>query len=370
VLALFGLALLGSALSRMDGRAIRSLVNHPALDYDELRFDYGDVVLAAIGWSEWQSLERSLTEGLACVSEADQRGEHVEPAVLHAATVAFRRARGLIAGDDYLRWLADRSLSTADLSAHIVRSVLRQAAEGRLDDVLGAHPPGSEALVNAIRAEAILGGRLRSWSERLARCAAAAHGLAAEGEEPAASEDATTALVEAAARCQAGGLSEAQARERAPRVAALMAAERRFCDRIVTPERIARCLAEHRLDWQRFVWQEVAFESEGAAREAALWVREEGLTLAEVAGMAHAQSSVREAYCSETAELSGLLMAAAPGDLLGPLAGDGSWRLACLHERASPAVEDPVLRARAAGELVESAIERHLAGRVSWHGER
>jgi len=48
----------------MDGRAIRSLVNHPALDYDELRFDYGDVVLAAIGWGEWQSLERSLAEGL------------------------------------------------------------------------------------------------------------------------------------------------------------------------------------------------------------------------------------------------------------------------------------------------------------------
>jgi hypothetical protein len=353
----------------MDGRAIRSLVNHPALDYDELRFDYGDVVLAAIGWGEWQSLERSLAEGLACTSDADERGEQVEPAALHAATVAFRRARGLIAGDDYLRWLAERSLSPADLSAHIVRAVSRETAAGRLDEVLRAHPPGAEALVNAIRGEAILGERLRSWSERLARCAAAAHGLAAEGEEPAV-PDAITDLVEAAARCRASGLTEAQVRERAPRVAALMAAEREFCGRVATPEGIERCLAEHRLDWQRFVWQEVAFASEGAAREAALWVREEGLTLAEAAAMAHALNSVREAYCSEAAELSGLLMAAAPGELLGPLAGDGSWRLACLHERTSPAVEDPVLRARAAGELVENAIERHLAGRVSWHGER
>jgi hypothetical protein len=353
----------------MDGRAISSLVNHPAFDYDELRFDYGDVVLAAIGWGEWQSLERSLAEGLACTSDANERGEQVEPTVLHAATVAFRRARGLIAGDDYLRWLADRSLSTADLSAHIVRAVLRETAAGRLDEVLGAYPPGAEALVNAIRGEAILGERLRSWSERLARCAAAAHGLAAEGEEPAASDDAITDLVEAAARCHASGLSEAQVRERAPRIAALMAAERQFRDRIATPEGIERCLAEHRLDWQRFVWQEVAFTSEGAAREAALWVRDEGLTLAEAAGMAHAQNSVREAYCSEAAELSGLLMAASPGELLGPLAGEGSWWLACLHERTPPAVADPVLRTRAAGELVENAVERHLAGRVSWHGK-
>jgi hypothetical protein len=353
----------------MEGRAIRSLVNHPALEYDELRFDYGDVVLAAIGWGEWQSLERSLAEGLACYSDADERGEQVEPTVLHAATVAFRRSRGLIAGDDYLRWLADRSLSVADLSAHIVRAVLRESAAERLDEVLGAHPPGSDALVNAIRGEAILCGLLRSWSERLARCAAAAHGLAAEGEEPAAFDDAISDLVDAAARCHASGLSETQASERAPRIASLGAAERQFSDRIATPEGIERCLAEHRLDWQRFVWQEVVFASEGAAREAALWVREEGLTLAEAAGMAHARESVREAYCSEAAELSGLLMAASPGELLGPLGGDGSWRLACLHERTPPAVEDPVLRARAAGELVENAIERHLAGRVSWHGE-
>jgi hypothetical protein len=349
---------------------MHSLISNPALDYDELRFDYGDVVLAAIGWGEWQGLERSLAEGLACTADAEKRAEQVAPEELHSATVSFRRAHGLLAGEDYLRWLADRSLSTTDLSAHLERAALRERAARRLGEVLDAHPPGSQALASSIRGEAILGDHLRSWSERLARCAAAAHGLAADGEEPTVSDDAIRELAEAAARCQSSGLSGAQTRERAPRIAALTGAEREFCDRIVTGERIERCLAAHRIDWQRFIWQEVAFASEGAAREAALWIRHEGLTLAKVAGMARAESTVREAYCSEAAELSGLLMAATPGELLGPLAGDGSWRLACLRERLPPAVEDPVLRARAAGELVENAIERHLAGRVSWHGER
>jgi hypothetical protein len=354
----------------MRGRAIRSLIDNPALDYDELRFDYGDVVLAAIGWGEWQRLERTLAEGLACSADAAERGEHVEASALHAATVAFRRARGLLAGEDFLRWLADRSLSTADLDAHIMRAALRERAAGRLGEVLDAYPSPPEALAKSIRGEAILGGQLRSWCERLARCAAAAHGIASDGERPTAADDAITDLVETAESCHVSALSQAQARERAPRIASLIAAEREFSDRILTRERIERCLAEHSLDWQRLVWQETAFASEGAAREAALWVRDEGLTLAEVAGMAGAQINVREAYCSDAAELSGLLMAAAPGELLGPLAGEGSWRLACLRERTPPAIEDPALRARAADELLENAIGRYLAGRVSWHGER
>ena len=61
----------------MRGRAIRSLIDNPALDYDELRFDYGDVVLAAIGWGEWQRLERTLAEGLACSADAAERGQRL-----------------------------------------------------------------------------------------------------------------------------------------------------------------------------------------------------------------------------------------------------------------------------------------------------
>jgi hypothetical protein len=63
-------------------------------------------------------------------------------------------------------------------------------------------------------------------------------------------------------------------------------------------------------------------------------------------------------------------MAAAAGDVLGPLATAGGWRLLSLRDRTPPAIEDPVLRERAGAEVVEDALERHLAGRVSWYGER
>ncbi len=349
---------------------MRTVVNTPAFDFDELRFEWADVVLAAIGWGGWQQLERTLAEGLACMSDAEDRGEQVDAETLHASVVTFRRARGLLAGEDYVRWLADRSLSTEDVRAHFARAGLRERAGDRIDDVLRTHRPQPRQLAETIRGEAILSGRLHSWAVRLARCAAAALGLRSAGEEPLApSTDETAAVLAAAASCPTSGLIEADARNKAPRVAALQTAERVFSDRVVTPERLERCFAEHQLGWQRFVWEEVTFAAEGAAREAALWVREEGMALGEVAGLAHVPANVREAYSDDVSELSGLLAAAVPGELVGPLDGDGGWRLVRMRERTPPGLSDAALHERASTELVEHALERYLAGRVTWHGE-
>ena len=342
------------------------MIHTPALDFDELRLDWGDVVLAALGWGEWQELEVSLADGLARAAAAGGRGELPGARAMHPAVVAFRRARGLLAGDEYLRWLTDRALTPDDVLAHLARAAL--VVEAGADPGARADP---RELAATIRAEATLGGDLHRWAERLARSAAAARGLAvADGEEPIAPGDRLRALIDAAAADPASGLSEDDARKRAPRVARLLAAERAFADTVVTRERIAGCLAEHRLDWQRVVWEEVTFAGEGAAREAALWVREEGMALADVADLAHAAAETRVAYCADVPELSGLLVAAAPGDLAGPLAAEEGWRLLRLRERTAPGLEDPALAERARDILVRDAIDRHLAGRVRWHDER
>lgn len=349
---------------------MRTLVNAPAFDFDEIRLDWGDVVLAAIGWGDWQRLEQTLAEGLAFVSEAEDRGERVDAEALHRSVVAFRRARGLLAGEDYLRWLSERSLSTEDVDAYLSREALREPRAGRAPGAPGIDHADPGELAAAIRAEVILSGRLRRWAERLARCTAAARGLRAGGTEPpAASRDAVDALVRGAGECPASGLDGAQARARAPRVTALLAAEAAFRDHVVTREQIERCLSEHRFDWQRFAWEEVTFAAEGAAREAALCVREQGMALGEVASLAHVSADTRVAYSADVSELSGVLVAAAPGELVGPLAADAGWRLVCMRERTPPAFDDAVLRERAGTELVEHALGRHLAGRVVWHDE-
>jgi hypothetical protein len=345
---------------------MHSLRGSPAFDFDELRFDWGDVVLAAIGWGEWQSLERSLASALAAVAAAQERGQETEAEALRPAVVSFRRARGLLAGEDFLRWLADRSLSSAELQAHLTRALATPADAGSSVEI------DTVALGEEIDAEAILSGRLQGWADRLVRCAAAARGLAAVGRQPPEpSDEALEELVDAAVGCQASGLEREWLREHAPRTAALLIAERAFATEFVTRERLERLIAEHQLDWQRFAWEELTFTTEGAAREAALLVRADGLGLAEVAGIAHAATEVREAYSHEVPELAPVLAAAAPGELLGPFAGAGpeGWQLVLMRERTPPAADDAAIHERASRELVEDGLERYLAGRVVWHGK-
>jgi hypothetical protein len=347
---------------------VQALVHTPAFGFEEREFYWGDVVLAAIAWGEWQQLERTLAEGLACMIEAGAGGAGIDEEGIHAAVVAFRRARQLLAGDDYLRWLADRGLGPSDLEAHLERNALRERAADRLDEILAAHRPEGAQVAAMARAEAVLSGRLHAWAERLAGCAAAARGLAASGEKPpGATAEAVTALLDGVSACPATGLTAG--RDRAARITTLLAAEQPFRERAVTRERLERCLHQHRLDWQRFVWDQVTFPREGAAREAALSVREEDAALGAVAALARARIEVKEAYFDQASGLAGLLAAATPGELIGPLECDGGWQLVRMRERAPAVIEDPALRERATAELLADALERHAAGRVHWHGQ-
>ncbi len=339
-----------------------SVRGNPAFAFGELEFDWDDVVLAAIGWGEWQQLERSLAWRLALV--ADGAADQVDPKAVRAAAVAFRRARGLLAGAEFVRWLEQRSLSTADLQAHLIRTLLPAPAQAASD----SDPLDLNELADTIDAEAILSGRLQRCADRLVRCAAAAHGLASLGEQ-ASGTPFELVLIEQVTTCRVPNLDQVWTREHAPRIARLFAAERRFAELILTSERLERRLAEHHSDWQRVHWEEVAFGDEGAAREAALLVRDNGLTLTEVAKLARATSAVHEAYAGEAGELAGMLSASTPNELLGPLANGQSWRLIQVRERTPPSLEDPRLRDRVGAELVEDALARYLSGRVVWHGK-
>ncbi|MGH2877329.1 MAG: peptidylprolyl isomerase [Solirubrobacteraceae bacterium] len=344
---------------------VHALVATPAFAISGEGFTHGDVLLAAIAWEQWQALERLLAEGLARVAAAERRGEQPTEEEIRVAVVGLRRARRLMAGEDYRRWLDARSLSAGAVTDHARRTLLRERPVAAAGD-----EPASDVLAAAVRAEAILSDRLRDWAARLAACAAAAHALGHDSSAPPApSDDEIERLVAAVDACRAPPMAQDGARRRAPRILSLLAAERIFRERTVTEERIDRSLTDHHLDWQRYTWQEVGFASEGAAREGALWVGEEGAPLAEVAAVAGVTVRAREAFGCDVPEFVGLLSTAAPGEPVGPVRADDGWRVLVLDDRRPPAADDPEVRDRAASEIIDDALQRHLAGRLSWHGE-
>jgi hypothetical protein len=177
-------------------------------------------------------------------------------------------------------------------------------------------------------------------------------------------------LVAAAKHADASGLDEISVerlRVWGNEVLELEHASSLLVDQLAHDEPIERCLSAHSLDWQRFEWEEATFAREDVAREAGLWVREEGLELSAVAEQAGTVLTVGAAYGYEAREIAGMLTGKRPGELVGPVATDSGWRLVLLRERVLPSAADPQLRVRAIDELLEDALAPHLAGRVEWH---
>jgi hypothetical protein len=337
---------------------MRTCIDKHAMSYDELDFAFADLVLAGLHDGLWGVLIDDLSVGLALAASAD-------PAEVRAAALDYRRDRGLLASEDLRGWLADRELRAEDLAAHLRRVVARAAAA----DLPPSHEtPSSAELAANVRAEALLTGALQRCGDLLGRWGAAARARGTLYELPHTPADALLALAGADQVSALDAIEAGDLERRALRVAALAGEHERFCEEVADAEALERMLRRHRLDWQRYRFREAAFTAETAAREAALCVRQDGMSLDEVAGLARVAVVDRTQRLDEVdKQMNGVLLATGPGELAGPYHIDDGFLLVEVLERSPPDPDDPQVLELARAELVADALERHLVGRVHWH---
>jgi hypothetical protein len=154
------------------------------------------------------------------------------------------------------------------------------------------------------------------------------------------------------------------------RLDVLHSAYHRFVSDITGDAAIRACLDEHLLSWTRLLCIELRFDTDEAAREAVLCLREDGMGAADVARLAGAGMSEVSLLLEEVdSSLSSVLIGAHPGDVLGPLAdGASAHRILVVTNRKPPSVDDPAVCHRARALIVAAAVERLTAGEVRWHG--
>jgi hypothetical protein len=337
---------------------VRTCIDKQALSFDELNFSFADLVLAGLSDGLWRELIAELGAGLAGAAAADS-------AHVRAAALDYRRERGLLSGEDLRAWLAERDLDADDLAAYLRRKVARGAGAGQpAADAL----PSAQELAASLRAEAMLGGALARCGELLAKGAGAARARGTLYELPPAPADDLVALARADELSALDAIDADELEAKARRVAALAGEFSSFCAEIADDESMERTLRRHRLDWQRYHFRHAAFTEEPAAREAALCVRQDGMSLDEVAGLARVAVLEQTQRLDEVdKQMNGVLLATAPGELAGPYRIDDSYTLVQVLERTAPDPDDPQVRELARSELVADALERHLVGRVHWH---
>jgi hypothetical protein len=297
------------------------LLAQEVFSVDGASYSWGDVLVSAELRGELAALVSETRHRLASAVVSTP-----SPDAVREAGLRFRRERGLLSAEELEAWLAHWHLSVADWTEHLRRTVSNENVAGELAEV-------DAELEKAAAVDAICSGFLEYEAKRLASDASLA--------EPDASGDDRIAQIAAAA---------ASAR------AALAASAD-----------VEREIDTRALEWTRIDAELLELADLDAAREAALCVRVDGLSLAEVAADCGIAVQRRELYLEEAERerLTGLLGANA-GELVGPIEREGGFLLVHVHGRTRPSAGDPELRRRAQEYLVERASARAFEARVRW----
>jgi hypothetical protein len=274
------------------------------------------------------------------------------------AETRFRRERRLTSADELRAWLDARHLTVADWRAYI-----RRLVAGGTPGPASATPG---QVVESIWAEGICDGTFDACRDRLAAGAAARADTQPGELIPPPDWFERTPSPDEAARL---GIDPAEVARRIARIWAGEVALERFRDEIRGSDGPSRWLAANNLDWLAVDYEMLGTGSEDAAREAALLVRQDGLTLAAVGDLAGVPATRDRHYLGDLpAELRPQIVSAAPGELIGPLAlADGPYALLEVHGKTEPTLDDPEMRSRAEAEAIGAATARLIDERIVWH---
>jgi hypothetical protein len=330
---------------------VRTILGSEALTFEARSFTVAEVVLAGIASGRWQALEEDSARGAGALAALGDPPAEAR----RAAANAFRYAHGLLAREDLERWLGERGLTTADWLGYVRRSVARELEPGA---------PGDDA-AGVLRVDAVCSGVLRACADHLIAGAAAARVLPV----PAVADKEVDELAGRARNTVALAELDGDTLARSARtVAELERARQQLEEGAATADAVSDRLRMNALSWLSFETEELTTASEDAAREARLCVREDGATLAEIAGELGERLVERQRVYADTEnELASRLAAASPGELVGPFPADGAYVLARLRAKRPPSADDPLVVERARAELVAETIARNAAGRVTWH---
>jgi hypothetical protein len=348
-----------------------------------------DVALFALLTGRWDELEEQLRAGLAAQAHFAASGDSPHEAKIDEAAAEFRYERELITAAETEAWLQAAGLTASEWMGFVEREVLREACADELEEFLEEHDPDAGEVLQAMRVKWICDGTGRLLAEGLAEWVAAAgvegvgatseYGIGATGETLVGmghiGESAEYVVVpaveltdeerELAARLP--GLEPVRLARRFARLKRLQAAEARFRAAVTTPEAVRREVEHHRLDWVRITCEVAEFPTEAHAREAAMCVREDGMSLEEAAEGARTEvDEVRLLLSDVDAQLRHALLPARAGDLVGPLQAGEGWALFAVREKSLPALDDPDTAELAAAEAAERAIREQVSRRIRW----
>ena len=315
-----------------------------------------DVIDAAIFRGELEDTWQKFLRHVAAEERADELELELDESAISAAAEEFRYRHDLITAEETEAWLANRGLTLDDFSDYFARQYCVGAVrEGFSPEDLG-YTSADPELRDLFVAELILSGVLENMTTKLtwrlaARCA---------GEEP------TPEAIAAEKRnfldrvriqpAQVANWLEKLGRD--PQwlneMLAIEAAYMTHSKRLLAAKARERELITLRLPLTQFEIEVIELESRDTAKEALFCVREDGMSMEEVA------TEGRYPYRRADFLLEDLpvdaqqnYLSVSPGDVLGPIPRGDGFELCRIIKKAEPRLEDPTVKSRIDQRLLD-----------------
>jgi hypothetical protein len=311
---------------------------------NDQEFGWDEIVLAAQIWGEWRPFFETARQSLACLRQGEKSGRLPDASETREVANGFRYAHNLISADETRSWLCRRGITIESWMDYLRGQVLRERWALQLEKIVADNPVGNQEVAKVIQCYAICADKLDEWSLKLAgRAAVAANsGLFENTRDPStgSSED-FVCRIEAEFQLQR--------------------------QRTITSKLIDAEIADHRLDWVRVDSRYIWFGEERIAREAALCLALDGLTLEQVAHDAHGLVQQWNFYLDEIEPPArSHFLSARQGDSLGPIKMIEGFPLFSIVAKTMPAADDPEIRDRAEHAIIAGVMEQSINERVRW----
>ena len=296
-------------------------------------FTWVEVVESARVWGEWAALQHRVVGLLARENELAAAGALPEAATVQAAADNFRDRHNLLTADELEEWLGRFDVGLEEWKAEMRRSLLEPANDAAID----ATEVSLGAAERACWVHAVCSGKLAAYARTMAE-AVAVH------------------------------LRDQPLTRTPDELAELLEQRERFCAAQLRTPALAAEISDNKVGWTRIDLVCLRHPDDMVVREAALCVRLEGRELADVA--TDAKAELREASMlldDAEPQLRTRLLAANPGELIGPLATGDGYQLVLVVRQVAPSLGDPMVRARAEETLIKRALAAEVNRQVNWH---
>ena len=328
-----------------------------------------DAIDAALFRGELDSKWKEFLRCVECEKRTDELDLELDDDAIATAVEGFRYEHDLITAEETEAFLANRGLTLDDFTDYFTRLYCASAITEKVLPQNIEYVSAPPELRQVFTAELILSGELDRLTIELmwrlaTRCA----------EKEVDSEALATEERSFLDRNKIGPAHLPNWLERLGRdlewfneMVTMEAVYRRRCDTLLIPQARQRELAMLRLPLTRFETEVIELESRDAAQEALFCVREDGMSMEEVA--IEGRYPYRHVgFLLEDIPADGQqrFLSVSAGDVLEPVARGDGFELCRIIEKVEPQPDDPSIKLRVDQRLVN----RHFSELASKYTER